>query len=595
MPMPNPGDVWPTPEWALAFEQYTINDAWASSDQRALLNIYAGAGGAGRGDDVATHYNKSDGTRRRGGLRGLIGRMFNGRIVESDEARTRLHIPVAANVATLAADVLTAEPPTFRIVNGQGETVKSPAQDQLDSIMNSPATQRVLAEGAELTASVSACVLTAHWDKDGTDKPWMQVTPCDAAIPEFEGTKLVAVNLYTTYEIGNIESGLIDAVYVHIERHEPGRIVHGLYKTPIQTTSTFGFTELGQLVPLTEIPDTERFAEIPFAVAGPLPNTIALPTGIKTLTAAWWRHKPTKQFRKYGTMRMLGRSATEGAEQLLDAIDEVWSSWMRDIKIARARLIVPESFLDLQGPGLGAAFDDDREILTALNFTDLGDNETISAQQFKIRSQEHAATLSALTQEIVRFAGYSLSSYGDDSISGRGGTTATEVVDRTTATERTRDKQFLYFQEAAEQIANAMMELAKVHYGGVDIPADAELTIEIPELSQMDPEKEARVFQYLRTAMAASTKTLVKAQHADWEQTEIDKEVLTIQAESGISGEPPADPGSIGRNPQQLDAAGNPIPQPGEPAPGQPPAATPGDPGNGNLVQPGQQKIQTPV
>lgn len=543
MPFPALDETFPSADWALAFAQYAENDAWYSGDQSKLSAVYSGTGGAAtRGDDPATHFNKADGTWRRGGLRGFASRFFNGKVVDpaSGQQHTRIHTPVAGNLARLSSDLLMAEPPTFRIYNEAGKSFGGRPSSRSDKVLNSERTQRTLSAAAEDCAGISAVVLTAHWDRDVSDVPWLQHATADAAVPEFVGGRLAAVNLYTVYHVTTGDR--LDYSLTHVERHEPGYIVHGLLR----------INELGKtirVVPLQDRPETEHLASIAGAVAGPLEGTIALPTGIRSLTAAWWRHLPTKTFRKSGRLSFLGRAVFEGSEQLLDAVDEVWSSWMRDIKIARARLIVPQSFLESQGAGLGGAFDDDAEILTALEYTNLGgdDQQMISAHQFAIRAEEHASTLLALTREITQHAGYSLSSYAEQASSG--GMTATEVTDRTTMTERTRDRQRLYFIEAADPIAHALMELDRVHYGGAEIPNNADLRIEIPDLSQIDPEKEARVFQSLRIAMAASTRTLVVAQHPEWEDDQIDAEVEQIRLENNLGGGEEVDPGAEDRVP----------------------------------------------
>lgn len=565
MAYPKQGDKFPSAEWAVAFAQYNRNDAWYSDDQQALHDVYAGTGeGSTRGDNDSTHYNRGDGTKRRGGLRGILSKMFNGKIVSSTEQRTRMHAPVASNIATLSADLLLAEPARFTLVK-DGDDLEGDIQDRVEKILNSEDTHRVLQEAAELTAGLSATVLTAHWDPENSTQPWIQYTACDAAIPEFSAGKLSAVNLYTTYP-RTTAGDLVTGYAVHIERHEPGRIVHAVALTTIDASIT-GWLDLIDLDATAHIVDIAGGAFVDDA-----PGAVALPTGIEALTAVWWKNRPTKQFRKMGQMRNLGRADIEGVEQMLDAIDEVWSSWMRDIKVARARLIIPETFLELQGPGLGGAFDDDQEVLTALAFTDLGpDQGKITAQQFEIRATEHQATLAALTKEVVQACGYSLSSYGEQQNGGSSSATATEVTDRTTLTERTRDKKFLYFAEAMQGLARALLELDAKHYGGTAIPKGADFTITIPDLSQIDPEKQGRVFQYYRSAMAASTRTLVMMRDPDLSKEEVDEEVARIHAESGIS-DVEADPTQVGAvnpdAPQEdptnpgFDMDGQPMPDP---------------------------------
>lgn len=543
MPFPAVSASWPPAEWATAFDQYAVNEAWWTGDQQALQEIYAAAGsGSSRGDNDATHYNKGDGTARRGGVRGFLSRMFNGRIVPTGEDRTRLHAPIGANLATLSADLLFSEAPTVRLYDAAGKVLKSPIQARLDKIGNGEAARRTMIDGGEITAGLGASVLTAHWDREVADAPWMQVAPCDAATPEFIGGRLTAVNLYTTYPQMSA-AGTLGKVYVHIERHEVGKIIHGLAE--LSTTGT-----ITRFVPMDTIDATAHLVAIRGARGGDSveapENTVITDTGIERLTASWWRNLPTRAHRKDASLALLGRADTEGAEQFLDAADEVWSSWMRDIKLARARLVVPEAYMDLTGPGLGGSFDDSREILTPVGIANLsGKDSQITAHQFLIRATEHAETLLALTREITQSAGYSLSSYGERSDAG--GVTATEVVDRTTMTERTRDKKALHFKAAAVPLFEALLDLDRVHYRGQAVPEGAEIRIDFTELSQIDPEKEARVFTALRAANAVSTDTLVRMFHPDWEDKQIGEEIDRIREEAGY-GEALSDPVLVGRS-----------------------------------------------
>lgn len=41
----------------------------------------------------------------------------------------------------------------------------------------------------------------------------------------------------------------------------------------------------------------------------------------------------------------MGRSDYKGVEPMLNAFDETWSSWMRDLKVGRARIFVPEAMI----------------------------------------------------------------------------------------------------------------------------------------------------------------------------------------------------------------------------------------------------------
>lgn len=537
MPIPQSGSAWPPSEWAPAFAQYDANDAWYSGDVDRLFAIYSGSSGASsRGDDPNMHYHKP--TSARNPVRRIVDQIrtwWNGSPRPADERRTHLHAPLAGNLATLSADVLFSEPPAFRLMQ-KGKPVKGQLQDRLDDLMNAPATRATFAQAGEYAAGLSAVAITVNWDAENTDRPWLGVVACDAVVPEWEGGRLSAVTLWTTHPQVNA-AGVLERTLWHMERHEVGQIIHALYAGKVDS--------LGDLVPLDTIPATAHLVNIPGSTLGAPENdpnglAVVLPTGIDRLTAAWWRNLPTRQFRKHGVLSNCGRSDFEGVEHYLDQVDFVWSSWMRDIKLARARLVVPETMLD--ATSTGPAWDDDREVFAALNMTGLPEDQAITAQQFAIRADEHNATLLALTKEVLQHAGYSLASYGEH---GDVQKTATEVADRTSATERTRDKKALYFADAIAPLVLALLDIDAAQYGGTAVPDAVAVDIRFPELSQMDPEKEARVFQYLRAAQIASTETLVRERNPDADDDWIREEVAAVVAEYGLGAE--VDPGLVDR------------------------------------------------
>ena len=70
------------------------------------------------------------------------------------------------------------------------------------------------------------------------------------------------------------------------------------------------------------------------------------------------------------------------------------SSWMRDIRLGKAKLMVPQSMLDNIGRGKGAVFEPEREVFVPLNSLSSGDgplNQTIVPWQpnIRFRAQGH--------------------------------------------------------------------------------------------------------------------------------------------------------------------------------------------------------------
>lgn len=546
MPLPVEGKPWPSPEWAPAFDQFAENSAWFSADQEALADIYGG-GGYSRGDNPAAHYNRADNTWRSGGLRGRIYQFFAGKVIAGaggvPSQQTRIVSPIVGNIATLSADKLMGVPPTFRLEQDGGDVAQD-RQQRVDDMLASDEFRMRLAQAAEYAAGLSAVVLTAHWgDRSTSDRPWIQTTACDAAVPEYEGGRLIAVNLWTTYPTTDA-GGVLGKVYYHVERHEIGAVVHALYEG--KTNS------IGKLVPIDRLDHLAYLGRIPGSYGDG--EILFLPTGIEQLTAMYWINRPTRRFRSDGRLGVIGRSDVEGAEPFADAHSFTWSSWIRDLKIARARLIVPESMLAVQSEGAGGLFDDDAEVITALNYVKLnGSDDKISAQQFAIRAEEHGATLLGITKELLQHAGYSLSSYGE--FAGGPSITATEIHDRTSNTAATVSKKRLQFLAAFAPFGRALLALDARHYGATP-QGDADLIVEFPDETKIDPLAQAQAFSAYYAAYSASIETLVRERNPDWDKDTVDAEVKRIKEDRGLTAL--ADP-TI-----RLNAAGQPI-QPGEP------------------------------
>jgi hypothetical protein len=98
----------------------------------------------------------------------------------------------------------------------------------------------------------------------------------------------------------------------------------------------------------------------------------------------------------------------------MDSLDEVYSSWQRDVRLAKARLIVPQQYLDNIGRGKGAVFDPSREVYSPISMmASAGGTNDIMANQFAIRVQEHQATAGEYINRIVQGAGYSGQTFGE--------------------------------------------------------------------------------------------------------------------------------------------------------------------------------------
>ena len=498
MPLPD-GGPWPPKEYVDAFDAMRAWSAWYSGNPDELSLVYQL-----QGQQLVNrpHVRPS---QMRGGLVGTVARWFWGQPITPGEKRTKVHVPLAADIAATSADLLFSEPITLTSDHAGTQT-------KLDELLGDEL-HATLLESAEVAAALSGVYLRVVWDTDvNPDGPWLSAVHADAAVPEWQYGKLSAVTFVR--QLASEKT----LVVRHLERHEPGYILHGVYEG--------SETELGRKVPLNQYKETLNLADV--VDQG---DTIA--TGIDQLTAVYYPNiKPNRLWRSSPACAPFGRSDLDGSEGLMDALDETMTSWMRDLRLAKARVIVPEAFLQDRGPGKGALFDPDREAYEGLSMIPASDGSTgLTMQQFAIRVDEHEKTMLGLIGRVVTTAGYSQQTFG---LSGDVAVTATEVAARERKSLITRDKKIKYVRPRLGEILQALLKIGQVHFGWSVDPATPP-TVNFPDAVQQDSASLAQTLALLETARAASTETKVKMFHPDWDDTQVGEEVKRITAE----GTPP--------------------------------------------------------
>jgi hypothetical protein len=529
MPLPdNNSGCWPPKDLAPVTRKLTTWSAWYSGDPEQLANVY---GGQTMGSDpTGTGFFASDQGGWRAGVRATLQRWFWGTRITPTEPRSKLHAPMAGDISAASADLLFSEPPKLTATN-------TAAQDRLDELVDDGVHATWL-EAAEICSALGGVYLRHVWDREAQpDGPWLTAMHPDAAVPEWRWGRLSAVTYWQVLR----DDGR--TVWRHLERHEPGRIMHAVYQGDAD--------ELGRRIPLTEFPETAALADV-ITDGG---DTIL--TGITALTSVYVPNmRPNRIWRNLPAAAYLGRSDYSGSEPLMDALDETWTSWMRDLRLGKARIIVPEAYLQRQGPGKGARFDAEQEVFATLNMMpQTGQAPTITENQFEIRVQQHRDTALELVSTIARAAGYSAQTFG---LQGDGGQqTATEVDARNDRSLATRAKKVRYWRPAlAEAIETLMMLDAVVFSSGV---TPERPSVEFPKGTPDNPETVARTLQLLAAAEAASTETKVRMLHPDWDDGEVGEEVQKIRDDVSAGQPPPMDTlgGLAGNQPPADGGAGD--------------------------------------
>lgn len=532
MPLPDGGPVpWPPEHCTPILEQYQTWAAWWTGDVEQLAGIYSG-GGDGTGRDTTGFFASEAGGFKAGVRRAVnvVRRWFWGERPAATQQRTRLHVPIAADIASASADMLFSEPPTVRVdrdpVDQAGEQqTDTVTQERLDLLWGDT-THATLLEAAEICAALGGVYLRLVWGPD-RPHPWITAVQPDVAVPEWKWGRLSAVTFWR--EIGR--RGKV--VWRHLERHESGLILHGLYEGTAD--------ELGRIVPLTDHPATA-----PLATA--LANGNEIRTGTDRLTAVYVPNvRPNRVWRTAPEAAYLGRPDIAGTEPLMDALDLTWSSWIRDVDLGKARLIVPQEYMQSNGPGAGASVDLDREVYEPIGamMAESGDKMQIQEVQFEIRVEQHQQTTDALKAAIVGSAGYSVGTFGDKRDGGQG-VTATEVTAELRRSLITRDRKIRYWRPELADLLETWTYVDAVQYRSGITPQRP--TVEWPDAVSVDPLQQAQTLRELDTAGAISTEEKVRTRRPDWDDQQVAEEVERIRRDRSA---PVEDPGTFTGTPPE--------------------------------------------
>ncbi|MFE9906420.1 phage portal protein [Streptomyces achromogenes] len=503
MPLPTSDLPWPPPYLAPALDAMHTWDTWWSGDPDRLEQLYGGRNG-GAPDPKRLQYA--------GGVVGRIARWWWGTPIAPGERRTKIHVPIAGDLCGGSADLLFSEPPTFTV---DDETT----QARLDTLADD-GLLATLQTAAEVGAALGGVYLRPVYDTDIADRPWIDAVHADRGIPEFRWGRLAAV---TFWRVVGEEDG---QVWRHLERHEPGVILHGLY----QGTRD----RLGRPVPLEDNPATAGFA-------GAVTEEGAIPTGYGGLDVAYVPNQSSRRWRGAPRLQDLGRSDLDGVEPLMDSLDETYSSWMRDIRLGKGRIVVPNAYLQSNGAGRGASWNPDQEAYAGLNMLARPDaSGQLTVAQFAIRVQEHRETAEDLVNQILRSAGYSGQTFG---IGGDVAVTATEVTARERRSMTTRGRKVLRWRPALAHVIEALLAVDQTVFGTGVTPQRP--TVEFADSVQEDPLSLANTADVLRRAQAASTDTLVRMVHPEWDDTQVAAEVERIRMENGTAVPDPMQTGAL--------------------------------------------------
>lgn len=428
-------------------------------------------------------------------------------------SKCKIHVPIASDIAQTSADLLFAEETGFSCYDEATEDNESDQQHRLDKLVELNNMHGKLNEGGETCAALGDVCLKLNWQPEEIPYPILTVVQGDSAWPEYMFGVLQCVHFFSILK----QDSDTDTVYRMYERYEKGRIHMALFEGDSENLGR----RLGDAALAEYGFESEIVAPVDELLAVHIPNI-----------------RPNRSFRD----SQHGRSDFDQLRDLMDSLDEAYSSWMRDIRLAKARLIVPAEYLrrkeaiadQLGGKQFTYEFDEDVETLVALDIdTQYAGGNPITPSQFAIRSAEHSATCGELIRNIVSIAGYAPQTFGLD-IDGMA-QSGTALHIREKKSYNTRGKKIAYWQDPLESIMTSMVHLDAVLFPGEGSDADDTVKVNFPDSMSNDLSTVSAALQMINAATSASTEIKVAMLHPDWTKKQIAEEVDRIKTETGLN------------------------------------------------------------
>lgn len=473
--------------------KYDIYGAWYGGDVEALHSVWGQSNQANANNAFWSKDNRNTGV-------------------------SRIHVPLASDIAQTSADILFAGVPDITIPEADESESNGRAQmayDRLMEIVIASGLHNTLLEAGEASSALGGVFIKPVWDADLCNYPLLTIIQSDHAIPEFQWDILKAVTFWKVIkeEEDELRSGE-KKIYRLFERHcmENGKAV-------IYNAIHCGKKDkIGEAVPLNSFPGYENLQE-------------RIDTGYDSLMVRYIPNiKPNRLMRGSS----LGQSDLAGTETLLDAIDETYSSLMRDVRIARARLIVPEKYIDFDQTRDGytkTSFDNDKAVFTTINADPMLDKDAkLTVTQFTIRTEQHINTILDLIERVVVHAGYSPQTFG---LKLEGAESGKALSIRERKTFVTRQKKWRYWSTALEDLLHMLLYIDNVFLKN-KTPFDFRPSVTIADSSDNDFTVLAETIKTLTDAQALSLDTKVRMLHPEWDEEQIKAEVDMLKEEFNI-------------------------------------------------------------
>lgn len=499
MPFPKPGSKFPPEDFREYYNRMLEWEAWYSGDPQRLLNLYSSS----------LYFPNTD-----------LGRFWAR--MEAEERSGCVHLPVAGDVASTSANLLFSEVPEFAY------NQDAPGGDRITDFIKENGFFNVLLEAAEMAAAMSGVFLKLDIEPDLLKLPIVSIVTPLQALPYFWRGRLWEVLFFRT--VREDSDGKRWRLFELRSRQGSHLLIQ--YKLFRGTIDNVGIEADLQSIDETATLGLEDVAyEMPGLGCVYVPNM-----------------RPNRLM--LGSP--LGINDYSGVITLMDSLDFTWTSWMRDIELGMAQLLIDEDLLS-RGPEGGIVnqdtssprFNKFQKAFVKLNLAPWrlgGENvRPIEQVQFDIRVEAHFRTCESLFFQIVTQCGYSPQTFGLITFgaqAGSGSPSGYALKIRERRSQLTREKKSRYWQPAIREL---LMQMQMLDLSGNLAPSSyqvQELDVELQDSIITDDRERSETIRNLDQARAISTWAKVKMLHPEWNDADIEEEVQKILNEQAMNPPP---------------------------------------------------------
>lgn len=415
---------------------------------------------------------------------------------------SRIHVPVAADLALTAAD--------FLFGGGVNITTAETANDDLLAEVL-PGILDKLTLGADRASGVGEVYYRVGWEDE---RAFVSLVDAAKVSPTWRYGRMTQATV--RHNLPRYE----DRDWIHYETYRPGTITHELYlidagdSNPVRQPLARHPETLAIVEDVEDLPDEERLTiqelTIDLPGDGALKGRLAL--------------KPILNKDPRDPGRPGGASDTDGSEMLMAMVDNAITSLDRDVRLGKARVIVDENMLNRNSENLtGIRFDSTAEIFAPIMASNYK-GEILQVVQFDVRAEAHLATARDAIRRIVALAGYSPESLVTEASAAPEAAAARRLREarslRTTGSKAAR-----WIPVITEIVQDVMVIQAALRNQALAIP---ELAVELRESVSPDLAERAVLVTQMVAAKVMARRTGIQMLHPDWDDARVTEELDLI-------------------------------------------------------------------